>query len=96
MYLRELVDKNREAILRIAKEHGASNVRIFGSLARGEARSDSDMDILVNLEEGRSLLDHAALVIELEELLNCKVDVITERGLKKKIREKVLKEAVPL
>ena len=90
-----LVDK-REDILRIAKKHGASNLRIFGSVARGENDSKSDLDLLVDLEQGRSLLDHAALYLELEELLQCKVDVATEKGLKERIRERVLNEAVAL
>jgi len=69
---------------------------IFGSVARNEARHDSDVNMLVDLEPSRTLLDHAALMIELEELLNCKVDVATERGLKARIRDRVLAEAVPL
>jgi predicted nucleotidyltransferase len=94
--LAEQLNTKRDAILEIAARHGASNVRIFGSVARQEARHDSDVDILVDLEPGRTLLDHAALMIELEELLNCKVDVATERGLKARIRDRVLAEAVPL
>jgi uncharacterized protein len=86
----------REEILRAAARHGASNVRIFGSVARGEAGPASDVDVLVDLEPGRSLLDHAALLLELEELLGCPVDVVTERGLRARFRERVLREAVPL
>ncbi len=86
----------REEILRIASRHGASNLRIFGSVARGDAEPESDVDFLVNLEPGRSLLDHAALLLDLEKLLGCKVDVITERGLKERIRDRVLREALPL
>jgi predicted nucleotidyltransferase len=71
-------------------------VRIFGSVARGEAKLGSDVDVLVDLEPGRSLLDHAALMLELEELLRCKVDVATERGLRARVRDRVLREAVPL
>jgi hypothetical protein len=96
MDIKKLLADKREEILRIAKKHGASNVRIFGSVARGENLSGSDVDILVNLEPGRSLLDHAGLYLELEELLKCKVDVATERGLKERIRKRVLKEAVTL
>lgn len=92
----KLLTDKREEILRIAKKHGASNVRIFGSVARGENDSKSDVDLLVDLEQGRSLLDHAALYLELEELLQCKVDVATEKGLKERIRERVLNEAVAL
>jgi predicted nucleotidyltransferase len=90
------VKQKRAEILRIATKHGASNVRIFGSVARGEARFDSDVDVLVDLEPGRSLLDHVALQLELEELLGCRVDVVTERGLKPGIRERVLQDAVAL
>ncbi len=86
----------REDILRIAAKYGASNVRIFGSVARGEADEQSDIDLLVNLEPGRSLLDLCGLLIDLEELLGCKVDVVTEKGLRDRIRERVLKEAVAI
>jgi predicted nucleotidyltransferase len=96
MSVHESLQAKREEILRAAARHGASNVRIFGSVARGEAGSESDVDILVDLEPGRSLLDHAALLLELEELLGCPVDVVTERGLRSRFRERVLREAVPL
>lgn len=96
MDVTKLLAEKREEILSIAKKHGASNVRIFGSIARGENDSKSDVDLLVDLEQGRSLFDHAALYLELEELLQCKVDVATEKGLKERIRERVLKEAVAL
>jgi hypothetical protein len=86
----------REQILQIASRHGASNLRIFGSVARGDADPKSDVDFLINLEPGRSLLDHAALLLDLEKLLGCKVDVVTERGLKERIRERVLRETLPL
>ncbi len=91
-----LLETYREEILAIAERHGASNVRVFGSVARGEARPDSDVDILVDLELGRSLLDHAQLQIELEALLSRKVDVVTERGLRSHLRDRVLQEAIPL
>jgi predicted nucleotidyltransferase len=94
--IEELLSENRPAILRAAKAHGAGNVRVFGSVARGEASADSDVDLLVDLEPGRSLLDHAALVIELETLLGRKVDVAIARGLRSRIRDRVLKEAIPL
>jgi predicted nucleotidyltransferase len=96
MSLNELLQSNREEILRIAAQYGASNVRIFGSVARGEADEKSDIDLLVNMEPGRSLLDLCGLLIDLEELLDCKVDVVTEKGLRDRIRERVLKEAVAL
>jgi predicted nucleotidyltransferase len=92
----ELLQAKREDILRIAAHYGASNVRIFGSVARGEADEQSDIDLLVDMEPGRSLLDLCGLLIDLEELLGCKVDVVTEKGLRDRIRERVLKEAVAL
>lgn len=92
----ELNERFREAILRIAREHGAINVRIFGSVARGEAGPESDVDFLVDLEPGRSLFDLGALLMDLQELLGCRVDVATAAGLRPAIRVTVLKEAVPL
>ena len=92
----ELLNAKRPEILRAAKDHGAGNVRVFGSVARGHASADSDVDLLVDLEPGRSLLDHAALVLELEALLGRRVDVAVARGLRSRIRDRVLKEAIPL
>ena len=96
MGIDDLLTDKREEILRIAAKHGARNVRIFGSVARGEARPESDLDFLVDMETGRSLLDLGGLVMELRELLGRDVDVATVRGLKPRIRERVLEEAVPL
>jgi predicted nucleotidyltransferase len=96
MRLPEFLEANREDILRIAARHGASNVRLFGSLARGHAAADSDVDLLVTLEKGRSLFDLGALLEELKAHLGRDVDVVTENGLRARIRERVLKEAVPL
>lgn len=92
----ELVQAERERILEIAARHGARHVRVFGSVARGEATGGSDVDFLVDFEPGRSLLDHSALVADLEELLGRKVDVVTERGLYWLLRRRILKEARPL
>ena len=86
----------RNEILEIAARHGASNVRVFGSVARGEARPGSDVDFLVNLAEDRSLLDHVRLMLDLQALLGCIVDVAEESGLKPRARDLVLGEAVPL
>ena len=91
-----LLSERREAILRIAARHGARNVRVFGSVARGEAGSDSDVDFLVELEEGRSLLDLAGLWQDLEDLLGRKVDIAEPEALHWYIRDRVLNEAVPL
>ena len=96
MTLEELRSTNRDEILRLAAVRGASNVRIFGSVARGDADESSDVDVLVDLEEGRSLLDHGGLLMDLRELLGCKVDVATEKGLKPRARERILSEAVAL
>ncbi|MDI9616881.1 MAG: nucleotidyltransferase family protein [Methanothrix sp.] len=96
MTLSELLSAKREEILRICEKYGARNVRLFGSVARGEADEKSDVDLLVEMEAGRSLFDLGGLQYELEQLLGCPVDVVTERGLKARIRERVLQEAVPL
>lgn len=92
----ELLAAKREEILQIAARYGAHNVRVFGSVARGEAGPESDIDLLVELEKGRSLLDHAALLLDLEKLLDCKVDVVTERSLLPRVRERVFREAIYL
>jgi predicted nucleotidyltransferase len=96
MALEELLKDKREEILNLAAKHGAYNVRVFGSAARGEAGEDSDIDLLVEFEPDRSLLDHAALVLDLEEILGRKVDVVTEKGLYWLLRQRILKEARPL
>ena len=79
-----------------AAKYGARNVRLFGSVAQGNAGSDSDIDLLIDMENGRSLLDHAGLWLELNQLLGCRVDVVTERGLRAQIKERVLKQAIPI
>ena len=86
----------RVEILQIAEKYGARTVRIFGSVARGEADVASDLDLLVEMEPGRSLLDLGGLLMELQDLLGCRVDVVTEKGLRERIRDRVLKEAVAL
>lgn len=96
MEFETLLRSRREEILAAARRHGAYNVRLFGSAARGEAGPGSDIDLLVNLEAGRSLLDLARLMIELQALLGCKVDLITEAGLRPRLRPQVLQEARPL
>lgn len=96
MDIAEVLKTKRQQVLQIAREHGAYNVRVFGSVARGEAQPGSDVDLLVEMEAGRSLLDMGGLVMELQGLLGHNVDVVTERGLKSRIRARVLAEAIPL
>ena len=92
----DVLKANREEILELCQRYGARNPRVFGSFARGEADAESDVDLIVELEPGRSLFDLGGLQYELEHLLNRRVDVLTEGGLKARVREQVLKEAVPL
>ena len=94
--LRELVQEKREEILSIARKNRAYNVRIFGSVARGDEREDSDVDFLVDMEPGHSLLDRIGLMQDLEDLLGRKVDVATVKVLRYFCRERILEEAVPL
>jgi predicted nucleotidyltransferase len=96
MDVHKLLKEKREAILQIAARHGARNIRVFGSVARGDADAQSDIDFLVDLEPGRSLLDLGGLLMDLRDLLGQNVEVVTERGLKPRIRERVLHEAVTL
>ena len=91
-----LLEENRTEILQLAAKYGARNVRVFGSTARGSGRDDSDVDILVDLEEGRSLLDQVGFQQELEELLGRKVDVVVEGGISPYLEVRILSEAVPL
>jgi len=93
---RELLQEKREDILRIAAKHGAHNVRVFGSVARGEDDEASDLDLLVDMEPERSLLDLGGLWIDLNELLGCSVEVFSEKSLKPRIRERAAKEAISL
>ena len=90
-----LKEKQRE-ILGLAAKYGAMNVRVFGSVARGKADEQSDIDLLVEMKPGRSLLDLGGLQAELEALLGCPVDVVTEKSLKPRMRGRVLAEAVPI
>ena len=96
MILSERIQKHRDEILKLASKHGAKHIRIFGSVARGEADDKSDIDFLVDMEAGRSLMDMGGLLMDLENLLGCDVDVVTEKGLKERIRARVLHEAIPL
>ena len=96
MEIKEFIQEKRYDILQMAAEHGARNVRIFGSVARGDAGAESDVDILVKMDQGRSLLDLSALVMDLRDLLGRKVDVVSEDGLYWLLRRRILREAKPL
>ncbi|MFA6221613.1 MAG: nucleotidyltransferase family protein [Desulfomonilaceae bacterium] len=92
----ELLCEKRDDILRLAATYGARNVRIFGSVVRGETGVDSDIDFLVDMEPGRTLFDLGGLLFELRELLGVDVDVVHEGGLRENVRSQILKEAAPL
>lgn len=92
----EELRSRRDEILQVATRHGARHVRVFGSMARGDADEKSDVDFLVEMEKGRSLLDLGGLLMDLQDLLGRRVDVVTEKGLRERIRSRVLREAVPL
>ena len=92
----EILKLKRPDILRLAHEHGAHNVRVFGSTARGEARADSDVDLLVEMDSGRSLLDLIELTQNLETLLERKVDILTDEGLSPYLEQRIHAEAIPL
>jgi uncharacterized protein len=92
----EELRNRRDEILQVATRHGVRHVRIFGSVARGDADERSDVDFLVEMEKGRSLLDLGGLLMDLQDLLGRPVDVVTEKGLRERIRSRVLREAVPL
>ena len=96
MGIDDAVNAKREEILRITAKYGAHNVRIFGSRVRGDARPDSDVDFLLEMPPGCSLLDLGRVTMDLQDLLGCRVDVVEPEGLHWYIRDKVLKEAVPL
>ena len=88
--------ERREQILALASRHGARNVRVFGSVARGDAVASSDLDLVVDFDTGRSLMDHGELMLDLEAVLGCRVDVVSARGLGDRFRERVLADAVVL
>ena len=92
----ETLREHRNEIMQLAREHGIYNLRLFGSTVRGESRGDSDVDLLVDVKKGRTLLDYVGFKRDLEELLGCRVDLATEDALHWTIREEVLAEAVPV
>jgi predicted nucleotidyltransferase len=96
MVTKDDILKRRNEIIAVAQRSGASNIRIFGSVARGDTTEQSDLDLLVRFEPGRSLLDHGGLLMDLRELLGIKVDVIDEDGMRPRFRQQVMKDAVPL
>lgn len=96
MGINELIGDQKQEILALAAKYGAYNVRVFGSVAQGTADETSDVDFLVDLEEGRSLFDLGGLLMDLQGLLQRKVDVLTENGLHWYIKDSILKEAKPL
>lgn len=92
----DVLKSKRNDILRLAAQHGAHHVRVFGSAARGEEGPTSDIDLLVRMDRGRSLLDLIALSQELESVLHRKVDILTDNGLSPYLQQRILDEAVPL
>ncbi len=93
---REILRDKRDAILEVARRNGALDVRIFGSVARGDATESSDLDLIVRFEPGRSLMDWGVLIDELQELLGVQVDVIDEDAMRERFRSHAMQEAVPL
>jgi hypothetical protein len=92
----EILKSKRGEILALATQRGIKNLRVFGSVARGQAGPDSDVDFLVDIEPGRTYLDMGAFLMDLQDLLDRKVDLVTERALHASIKSQILKEAVPL
>jgi len=96
MITRQGLLARREAIRRIARRHGAHDVRVIGSVARGDAGEASDVDLVVRFDPDRTLLDHGELIMDLRDLLRVEVDVISEAGMRDRFRERVMKEAIAL
>jgi hypothetical protein len=96
MTLAEIRSRYREQIVAAADKRGAHNIRVFGSVARGDQHHGSDIDFLVDFEPGRSLLDLTGLWLDLETVLDCKVDVVSARGLKARLASEVMRDAVLL
>jgi uncharacterized protein len=96
MLTKDDVLKRREEIVAVARRYGASNIRIIGSVARGDATEASDLDLIVRLEPGRSLFDLGGLLMDLRDLLGVKVDVLSENGIRDRWRDYLMAESVPL
>lgn len=94
MITRDDIFHRREEIIALARRHRASNVRLFGSVARGDARATSDVDLIVHFEPGASLLDHGGLVMDLRELLGVDIDIVDDEGMRERFRQSVMKDAV--
>lgn len=92
----DVLKRHRAEVLRLAAHYGATEVRVFGSVARGDADEASDIDFVVRMNPGRSVFDIGGLLMDLQDLLGRRVDVVTEKGLRPRIRERVLREAVPV
>ena len=92
----DALKRHRSEVLCLAAQYGATDVRVFGSVARGEADETSDIDFLVRMNPGRSVFDVGGLLMDLQDLLGRRVDVVTERGLRPRMRERVLREAIPV
>ena len=92
----DTLKRHRADVLKLAAKYGATDIRVFGSVARGDSDDSSDIDLLVRMSPGRSLFDIGGLVMDLQDLLGRRVDVVTELGLRPRIREQVLREAVPI
>ena len=96
MGIKETIERNREQVIKLASKYGASNIRLFGSVASGTDDQKSDIDFLVDVEPGRSLFDLGGLLFDLQQLLGRPVDIVTTAGLRPRIRERVLREAIAL
>ena len=92
----EALRQRRDEILAIARRHGAKSIRVFGSVARGDSSETSDVDFVAEFEAGTSLMDHGELIMDLEETLKCRVDVVSSKGMKSRLRSRVEAEAVVL
>ncbi len=96
MITRQQLAERREEILAVARRYGAHDIRIFGSVARGDQNEGSDLDLIVRFDPDRSLFDHGGLLMDLEELLGVKVDIVSEGGMRPRFRDYVMNEVVPL
>lgn len=96
MYTLEKLRRHRDSIHAIGKRYGVRSIQLFGSVVRGEASPRSDIDFLVDIEPGRSLMDQAGFMLDVEELLGCPVDVVVEGGINPRLKERIHHEAQPL